>query len=164
MTPPRVVLTGVAGSGKSTIGRALATALTVPFVDADDFHPAANRARMARGEALDDEARAPWLAAIHAHLRTQVAAGAGFVLACSALKERYRQDLATGLPPLRWVQLVVDEPALRQRLRQRRDHFFPEHLLASQLQSWEPLANGIIVDASAPIAELVQTLRDHVRA
>lgn len=161
MTPPRVVLIGVAGSGKTAVGRALAAALQVPFVDADDFHPPANRARMAAGLPLDDTMRAPWLAAVHTHLAGAVAAGQGFVLACSALRQRYRDTLAAGLPPLRWVHLAVDQATLAARLAAREHHFFPAALLPSQLAAFEPLRGGEVVDAAQPIAAIVAQLCWH---
>lgn len=158
MTPPRVVLVGVAGSGKTTVGRALAAALSVPFVDADDFHPPANRERMAKGLPLDDGMRAPWLAAVHAHLAAAVDAGRGFVLACSALRQRYRNTLAADLPPLRWVHLAADAATLAARLAGRADHFFPASLLPSQLATFEPLVEGEVVDASLPVPAIVARL------
>lgn len=159
MTPPRVVLVGVAGSGKTTVGRALAAALQVPFVDADDFHPQANRAHMAAGLPLDDAMRAPWLAAVHAHLVAAVAAGQGFVLACSALRQRYRDTLAADLPPLRWVHLAVDAATLAARLAAREHHFFPAALLPSQLANFEPLTDGVVVDAAQSVDAIVAHVR-----
>jgi carbohydrate kinase (thermoresistant glucokinase family) len=158
MTPPRVVMVGVAGSGKTTVGQALAAALSVPFVDADAFHPPANRERMANGLPLDDGMRAPWLAAVHAHLAAEVAGGRGFVLACSALRQRYRDTLAAGLPPLRWVHLAADVATLGARLAARADHFFPASLLPSQLATFEPLVAGEVVDASLPVPAIVAHL------
>ena len=158
MTPPRVVLVGVAGSGKTTVGRALAAALGVPFVDADDFHPPANRERMAQGLPLDDSMRAPWLGAVHAHLAAEVAADRGFVLACSALRQRYRDALAAGLPPLRWVHLAAAAETLAARLAARTDHFFPASLLPSQLAAFEPLVAGEVVDAGLPVPAIVARL------
>ncbi|MFN7591525.1 MAG: gluconokinase [Planctomycetota bacterium] len=158
MTPPRVVLVGVAGSGKTTVGSALALAMSVPLVDADDFHPPANRERMAEGLPLDDAMRAPWLAAVHAHLAAEVAAGRGFVLACSALRQRYRDTLAAGLPSLRFVHLAADAATLAARLAARADHFFPPSLLPSQLAAFEPLVGGEVVDAGLPVPAIVARL------
>ena len=148
--PPCIVLAGVAGSGKTTIGRLLARRLGVPFLDADDFHPPANRERMARGEALDDEARAPWLAALQHALASHREAGTGCVLACSALAERYRERLRASGAAVRFVHLRVAADVLRSRLLQRQGHFFPAALLASQLATWEPLVDGCEVDANGP--------------
>jgi gluconokinase len=151
--PPRVVLCGVAGCGKTTVGRALAGRLGVAFVDADDFHPPANVARMARGEPLDDDARAGWLAAVHGELARRVATGDGVVLACSALRARHRERLQSGLPPLRFVHLRVPAATLALRLAARVGHFFPASLLPNQLATWEELgADGLDVDGSGPPA------------
>lgn len=149
--PPRVVLCGVAGCGKTTVGRALADRLAVAFVDADDFHPPANVARMARGEALDDDARAGWLTAVHERLARCVDAGEGVVLACSALRARHRERLQACLPPLRFVHLRVPPTTLAARLAARVGHFFPASLLPSQLAAWEDLGDeGIVVDGDGP--------------
>lgn len=162
--PLRVVLLGVAGSGKSTLGRALAATLAVDFLDADDLHPAANRARMAQGLPLDDAAREPWLAAVHTALAGQVAAGRGFVLACSLLKRAHRDRLQHDLPPLQLVHLVVRPQVLRQRLAARSGHFFPAALLDDQLAAWQPLERGLAIDAEGPLADLVPQLAAVVRA
>jgi gluconokinase len=160
--PLRVVLAGVAGSGKSTIGALLATALGLPFVDADDLHPAANRERMARGEPLDEPMRAPWLAAVHACL--VALAPRGFVLACSALREEHRRRLAGSIDDVRWVHLQVPDAELRRRLEQRQGHFFPPRLLASQHAAWQPLRVGLTVDATAPPPCVVDTIAAWLRA
>jgi gluconokinase len=156
--PHRVVLLGVAGSGKTTIGEALAAALAVPFVDADDLHPPANRSRMAQGLPLDDAARAPWLAAVHARLQQLVAQASGFVLACSLLRRAYRERLAQGLPPLWFVHLQATPATLQRRLAARQGHFFPPRLLDDQLATWEPLTAGLTVDAEQPTAAVVAAI------
>lgn len=155
---PRVVLAGVAGAGKTTIGRLLAQRLGVAFVDADDYHGAANRARMAAGVPLDDAARGGWLAALHAQLAERTRRGEGFVLACSALRQAYRERLGAGLPPLRWVHLRVDHATLRRRLEDRRDHFFPVALLPDQEATWEDLREGLVVDGTEAPEHLVATI------
>jgi gluconokinase len=153
----RIALVGPAGCGKTTIGSRLAARLAVPFVDADDLHTADARLRMARGEPLDDAARAPWLAAVNARVRVL----AGFVLACSALRAAYRERLADGVAGLHWVSLQVPPAELARRLGQR-VHFFPPALLASQLATWEPLVAGVQVDATAEpdavVAAIVRSL------
>ena len=160
MNPPlQLVLVGVAGSGKTSVGTRLAADLRIGFVDADDFHPPGNRARMAKGLPLDDSMRAPWLGAIHAHLRSLADAGLDFVLACSALKRRHRDILGDGLRELRWIHLAVQEQHLRARLAARQGHFFPAALLPSQLAAFEPLEQGLTLDADAPLDVVVQRVR-----
>jgi len=157
--PPRVVLCGVAGCGKTTVGRALADRLGVAFVDADDFHPPANLARMARGEPLDDGARAGWLTTVHGELARRIDAGGGVVLACSALRARHRTRLQDGLPPLRFVHLRVPPATLAARLAARVGHFFPASLLPSQLAAWEDLgADGLAVDGDGPPDHVVAAI------
>lgn len=152
LSPPLVVVMGVAGCGKTTVGTALATSLGVPFVDADDLHPPANIARMRQGRPLDDAARAPWLDAVHAAL---AGAGGGLVVACSALKQAYRQRLADGLPGLRFVHLQVERAVLDARLAQRAGHFFPPALLDDQLATLEAPRDAVVVDGGRPVAEVV---------
>lgn len=156
--PPYIVLAGVAGAGKTTVGQALAGRLCVPFLDADDFHPVGNVLRMARGVPLDEPSRGPWLDAIHHELRARAAAGQGFVLACSALRAVHRRRLAAELPPLVWVHLEVDAATLQQRLAARAGHFFAPGLLADQLATWEPLADGITIAADGPPAAVVAAI------
>lgn len=160
MTPtPRVVLCGVAGSGKTTVGRALAARLGVAFVDADDFHPAANRARMANGLPLDDDARAGWLLALQREVQARCAAGCGFVLACSALAARHRRLLRDGAGDLAFVHLRVPAVVLARRLAARTGHFFPAALLPSQLAAWEDLGpDGFDVDGDRPADDVAAAL------
>jgi gluconokinase len=135
---PLVVVMGVSGAGKSTVGQAIATALSLPFADADDFHPAANIAKMSRGEALDDGDRWPWLAAIGAHLAAH--RGRGCVVTCSALKRAYRDALRQAAPDLRLVFLTGDPGLVAARQAARRNHFMPASLVASQFATLEPPA------------------------
>jgi gluconokinase len=140
---PTVVVMGVAGSGKTTIGRQLAGALGVPFVEGDDFHDPENVARMARGEPLTDEMRRPWLDRLNRELHRRRATGV--VLACSALTAATRRRLTDGLPDVRFVVLTGDAALLRERLRQRKGHFFDPDLLDSQLATLEIPDDGIVV-------------------
>jgi len=159
---PLVVVMGVAGSGKSTIGAALAQALGVPFVEGDDFHPAENRARMAAGIPLTDEDRYGWLRALAGRLAQARQAGTGAVLACSALKRAYRDILRAGAPSLRLVFLSGDRAVLAERLAARRGHFMPASLLESQLATLEaptPDEGAWVVDIRDEAARIVDGLR-----
>jgi carbohydrate kinase (thermoresistant glucokinase family) len=131
----RLVVMGVAGCGKSSLGAALATALALPFTDADDLHPAANRAKMAAGHPLTDNDRWPWLQAVGAVL----AAEAG-VVACSALRRSYRDRLRETAGPVQFLHLIAPREVIAERLAARRGHFMPLALLDSQLATLEPLA------------------------
>lgn len=132
------VVMGVAASGKSTIGARLACALDVPFIDGDDLHPRANVERMAAGIPLTDDDRRPWLLAIAERLHDAKRAGEGLVVACSALKRRYRDLLRTaGEAEVRFVYLKGNRTLLADRMTQRRGHFMPAALLESQLAALE---------------------------
>jgi len=132
-----VVLAGVSGSGKTTVGESLARRLAWPFTDGDSLHPAANIAKMRAGVPLTDEDRWPWLAAVAAVIDERIAAGQSAVVACSALKRSYRDLLLAGRPAVRMVFLDVDRDLLAARLAARHGHFFRADLLASQLADLE---------------------------
>ncbi|CAN5133635.1 gluconokinase [soil metagenome] len=133
---PRLVVMGVSGSGKSTVGALLAADLDVPFVDADDLHPTANKVKMAAGHPLTDDDRWPWLALVGQAI---AAAPGGIVVACSALKRSYRDAIRTAAPDTRFVYLEVPAAVLAERMRNRVGHFMPVSLLDSQLATLEPL-------------------------
>jgi len=137
MTPGTILVMGVSGSGKSTVGRELAARLRRRFLDADDLHPSANVAKMKAGEPLTDADRAPWLRLIGQWLADQRAKGEPGVLACSALKRSYRDQLRTADPYLRIVFLDGSPDVLRERLAARHGHFFPARLLHAQLADLE---------------------------
>jgi len=145
-----VILAGVSGSGKTTVGRLLADRLGWPFADGDSFHPAANVAKMAAGIPLTDDDRWPWLAAIGAWMDARIAAGGSGVVACSALKRRYRDVLRQGRPEVRLVFLDVGRDEDLARLRARSGHFFPAALMDSQFADLEPPvpAEGALVLAA----------------
>jgi gluconokinase len=151
-----VVLMGVAGTGKTTIGTLLGHELVWPFHDADDFHPPANVEKMRRGIPLTDADRDGWLAALRAFI--DGLAGPA-VLACSALKAAYRDRLAGGRDDVRFVHLTGDPALLRQRLEQRRGHYMPASLLDSQLATLEPPADAVTVDVAGTPEEIVATIR-----
>ena len=155
MTAPIVVM-GVSGSGKSTVGAALAQRLRVPFADADDFHPPANIAKMTAGEPLDDTDRHPWLEAIGDWLEERC--GTGGVMSCSALKHRYRDQLRTHCPSVRFLHLSGTPEVIGARQASRPGHFMPASLLASQFDTLEPLAadeTGETIDVGQSIDSIV---------
>jgi gluconokinase len=133
-----LIVAGVSGSGKTTVGAMLAGRLGWRFADADDFHPAANIEKMRAGIALTDADRWPWLRAIEAWMDERIAGGKSAVLGCSALKRSYRDMLLGGRPDVRMVFLDVDPEELARRLAARHGHFFPEKLLGTQLDALDP--------------------------
>ena len=138
---PPIVVMGVSGSGKTTVAQALAARIDDGvFLDADDFHPAANVARMRAGIALDDVARAPWLTGVGNAMRDVAARGQTPVMACSALKRAYRRRILAQEPETLFVLLDVRREELERRMHARRGHFMPASLLASQLATLEPLS------------------------
>ncbi len=145
---------GVSGAGKSTIGQALAQHLGWKFLDADDYHPQANIAKMAAGIALEDADRWPWLDAINAVLRRERQA----VLACSALKHTYRERLTRGLAAFRLVYLHGSPELIRKRLEQRRHRFMSAALLDSQLAVLEPPAQAIAIDVAGEVKDSVAAI------
>lgn len=161
---PQVVVMGVSGSGKSTIGLLVAHALGVPFVDGDSLHPASNIAKMAAGTPLTDEDRWPWLQRVGAEIAA--AEGSGIVVACSALKRAYRDVIRTEAPEAIFLLLDGSKSVLARRLQGRSDHFMPVSLLDSQLstlQRLEPDEHGIVVDIAAPVDQVVQEAVSGIR-
>jgi gluconokinase len=158
---PLVVLMGVAGSGKSTVGPRLGAALGVPFVDGDDVHAAAAKALMAAGQPLDDAARGPWLDRLHQILVDH--ADGGLVLACSALKDSYRRQLVGDLTDVHFVALIAPAAVLDARLRARPDHFAGPELLPSQLAHFELGAEVVVIDSTQPVATVTDAAVAAVR-
>jgi carbohydrate kinase (thermoresistant glucokinase family) len=161
--PRVVVIAGVAGSGKSTVGRALAERLQWIFYDADDLHTAENRDRMHRGLPLDDERREPWLRRVRAVIEWTLSEGAGAVIACSALTARYRATLSDGLNGVQFVFLEADREVLLERLSERADHFAGVSILDSQLEAAEPPADGLRIDTTQPVDVLVDAIVSGLR-
>ena len=152
-----IVVMGVAGCGKTTIGALLARRLDAPYLEADDFHPPANVAKMRAGFPLTDEDRHPWLAAIAAQARP--GAGPRPVGSCSALKRRYRDQLRQSDPQTWFLHLVLSHAAASQRIAARPGHFMPRSLVPSQLADLEPLKAeaGLSVDATQPPQDIITT-------
>jgi gluconokinase len=164
--PPRIVVMGVSGCGKSTVGRLLAQALAVPYVEGDDLHPARNVALMAAGTPLTDADRQGWLQAVAQRL---VDSPQGVVASCSALKRSYRDLLRAAAPGLRFVHLHGDPALLAARMQSRPGHYMPASLLQSQLDTLEPpnaQEAAITIDIAMPleamVAEIGRRLRDPV--
>ena len=153
-----VVVMGVTGCGKSTVGAALAQRMGWRFLDADDFHPPANVAKMAAGTPLTDGDRWPWLDRLAAELRAIEQSGGSAVLACSALKASYRARLAAA-GNVRFVHLAGDEATIAARLASRRHRYMPASLLASQFATLEAPENAIEVDVRLPVERQVDAIR-----
>ncbi|MGO4444933.1 gluconokinase [Mycobacterium sp. 2YAF39] len=152
-----IVAMGVSGSGKSTIGAALAQRLRVPFADADDFHPPANIAKMTAGQALDDDDRYPWLEAIGEWLAERCDTGG--VMSCSALKRKYRDQLRRHCLDVEFLHLSGTPEVIAKRQASRPGHFMPASLLASQFETLEPLADderGTVIDVDQSIDSIVE--------
>lgn len=153
---PRVVVMGVSGCGKTTIGDLVARELGVPFLDGDSLHPVENVAKMAAGTPLTDEDRWPWLATVGRELAA--AGDGGMVLACSALRRSYRDAIRQQAPDTIFLHLNGSKEVLKARTEGRTGHFMPPALLESQLATLEPLQEderGVVVDIAAPVAEVV---------
>lgn len=148
-----VILMGVAGCGKSTVGQALSGVWGRPFFDGDDFHPLENVAKMAAGLPLNDADRAPWLARLRQLIDAHLAAGEDAILATSALKASYRQTLGCDQPAVLLIYLRGSYDQILQRMAQR-NHFMPPALLQSQFDTLEPPDNALILDIDRPVAAL----------
>ncbi|WP_256104683.1 gluconokinase [Streptomyces sp. ODS05-4] len=164
-SPPVVVVMGVAGTGKTTVGPLVAARLGVPYAEGDDFHPAANIAKMSAGVPLDDADRAPWLDAIGrwAHGR----AGLGGVVSSSALKRAYRDRLRAAAPGAVFLHLTGDRELVERRMAERRGHFMPTALLDSQFAALEPLGGdeaGVAVDVAGAPEEIADRAAAALRA
>jgi gluconokinase len=150
-----ILIMGISGSGKSTVGQALSKRLSIPFLDADDFHPTQNVMKMSRGIALTDEDRWPWLASIAEHVlnshRNQ------FILACSALKQSYRDYLGQRLK-LQLVVLSISEKDALERLKQRKNHFMPPSLIKSQIETLEIPKEAIVVESTQDLSQIIDFL------
>lgn len=156
MASPIVVM-GVSGSGKSTVGAALAQRLRVPFADADDFHPPANVEKMSAGHALDDDDRYPWLETIGQWLAEH---NSGAVMSCSALKRKYRDQLRNHCADVQFLHLAGTSEIIGKRQASRPGHFMPAALLASQFETLEPLEpdeHGVTINVDKSIDSIIET-------
>jgi gluconokinase len=154
-----VLLMGVTGSGKTTVGKRLAAELGWTYADADDFHPAANKAKMRAGIPLTDDDRWPWLLALRKVIEQALRDSRGAIVACSALKATYRDVLAGGLQPVRFVLLDGDPEVLKARLAQRLHEFMNPALLESQIDTLERPPDAIVIDIELPVDEQVRRIR-----
>jgi gluconokinase len=152
---------GVTSAGKSTIGRALATALGWEFRDGDDLHSEENKRKMHRGEPLTDLDRAPWLIAVRGVIESMLSAGVSGVVACSALKQSYRETLAGGLDPklVKFVYLRGSKELISRRLSGRSGHFMNPILIQSQFDTLEEPSDAIVVDIAGAPEEIVDSIR-----
>lgn len=161
--PLVVVVMGVSGSGKTTVGRALARALGWPFYEGDDFHPESNVAKMSRGDPLTDQDRYPWLAALHDRISDCLERKQSAVLACSALKQAYRDQLFDGNDRTMLVYLRGTYELIRQRMTTRKGHFMKADMLRSQFDALEEPQDAFVVDVEkdveSSVAAIVQAIR-----
>lgn len=160
--PSWVLIMGVAGTGKTTVGQQLAASLGWEFRDADEFHSAQNIAKMSSGQPLDDADRAPWLAAIRAHIMAKITRGESGVVTCSALKETYRQAILAGLNHVLLVHLQGAPELIRQRIAARANHFMKPAMLESQLAALEPPREALTLDIADSAVVLAAQIRSQL--
>ncbi|MGJ8654620.1 MAG: gluconokinase [Opitutaceae bacterium] len=160
-----ILLMGVSGAGKTTIGKALAQKLNYTFLDADDFHSNENREKMASGRPLTDTDRKPWLEHIHSYVTEQHEQGTSIILACSALKESYRDTLLgenlSSVSTIVWLD--ASRETLQQRTEQRSGHFMPSSLLDSQCKTLEAPTDALRIDANQGIEEILQSIIKNIK-
>ena len=153
-----IYIMGVAGSGKSTIGRRLSEAIGIPFFDGDDFHPQTNIDKMASGQALNDEDRKAWLGSIINFVKKQLPENS-LIIACSALKQIYREQLGRGIEnQTQWVYLKGDYNLIFQRMQQRKDHFMPSNLLTSQFETLEEPDQALVVPIDLAPEQIIEQI------
>ena len=155
-----IVLMGVAGSGKTTVGHVLAAQLGWTFRDADEFHPPANVDKMSHGIPLTDRDRQPWLAAIRAYIDETLARGNSAIVTCSALKKRYRRIIVSGEAQVKLVYLAGDFALIAERIRARHGHFMKPEMLTSQFADLEPPRDALTVDIGQPPEDIVAQIRN----
>jgi gluconokinase len=156
-----VIIMGVVGAGKTTVGRLLAEQLDWDFADADDFHSPSNVEKIRQGIPLTDADREPWLDRLSQAIADWIATNQNVVLACSALKHRYRQKLSVG-PEVRFVYLKGRASLIATRLQGRHSHFAGESILASQIADLEEPKGAVVVDITRPPFQIVDDIRKHL--
>ena len=156
------ILMGVSGSGKTTIGKAIATKIGWDFYDADDFHPQENITKMENGIPLTDSDRAPWLAALHNLIESCLKLNQPGVLACSALKENYRQKLLEGNQEVMIIYLKGSYELIWSRMSARKDHYMKPEMLRSQFDALEEPSDALVVDISLSVDEIKQIILQHL--
>jgi len=153
-----LIVMGVSGCGKTRVGKALADSLGWDFYDADDFHPPENVAKMANGTPLNDSDRAPWLASMHELISSSLRADHSGVLACSGLKERYRQQLLKDNEGVQIIYLKGTYDLIWSRMEKRTDHYMKPHMLQSQFEALEEPSNALTMDISSSVEEIVREI------
>jgi carbohydrate kinase (thermoresistant glucokinase family) len=159
MTSKVIILMGVTGSGKTTIGRLLGHRMHLPFIDADDYHPESNIIKMRSGEPLDDKDRQGWLLRLVRIIKQHQSSG--LILGCSALKSDYRHLLDPNHAYL-WVYLKVDKETVEKRLENRKGHFMPASLIDSQFETLEEPKDAVTIDASHSIEKVIDHIQQHI--
>jgi gluconokinase len=161
LEPQLIVVMGVSGCGKTTIGTALSARTGLPFYDGDDFHSESNKQKMSSGKPLNDDDRKPWLKAIVDFSAEECASGSGLIIACSALKHAYREQLRTLSWPVKFVHLHAPFEVIHARMKQRTDHYMPESLLRSQFETLEsPVNEHGVIEVS--IEQSVEAATDRI--
>lgn len=164
--PSSIIVMGVSGSGKSTIGECLAKVLDADFIDGDDLHPAANITKMSRGEALSDEDRLPWLKTIATHAEQRTRAGNSVVIVCSTLKKQYRDIFRTNMSRVQFVFLDGRFDVIKCRMEARQGHFMKVSMLESQFATLErpdeQEPDVYTADVERPVEQLIRDIRHHL--
>jgi gluconokinase len=160
--PVAVIVMGVTGSGKTTVGKLLAERMNRSFFDADDFHPPANVEKMRNGQPLDDADRLPWLEKLRALINDELHAGHSLVLACSALRQRYRDALVSSAGQVLFLYLKISPRTARARLEARAGHYMPASLIPSQFEALDEPEHAIVVDGELPPMEAVAVAVEHL--
>jgi gluconokinase len=157
-----IVLMGVTGSGKTTIGELLSERLGWRFYDADDFHSPENKAKMHAGVPLTDDDRLPWLASLRKLLVDKEKAGENLILACSALRRKFRRDLSAGVPDVKFVHLKGSQDLIAERLAERKNHYMNPDLLGSQFDALEEPEEALTVDISGTPEKIAEEILDQL--